>query len=431
VTSPPAPAPPDARLARGDLLPELRCVPPGPRARALARELRRCEAPGVDTVRGDELAVPWAEACGANVLDVDGNRYLDLTAGFGVAAVGHRHPRVVAAVVAQSRRLLHGLGDVSAHPARVALARRLVDLAPFPARVYFAVSGADAIEIALKTALLATGRPAVLAFSPSYHGLTLGALAASSREAFRAPFAQRLGDWVVRLPFGCPEETVRRTLRERPDLGVCLVEPIVGREGVLLPPPGWLERLGVACAEHGVLRLADEVFTGFGRAGERFVSVADGFAPDLLCLGKALGGGLPLAAVLGRSQVLECWPGDAEALHTATFLAHPLACAAALAALDVIEEEGLVLRARRLGAAVEPRLRALRAVVRGRGLLWGLEAESAELAHRWVDEALRRGVLALAGGEHGTVLQVVPPLTMTEAQLDCALGVLAEVVGRR
>ena len=278
-------------LDRGDLLPEMRCPPPGPRARALARELARLEAPGVNTVRGEEHAVPWAEACGANVLDVDGNRYLDLTAGFGVAAIGHRHPRVVAAVADQSARLLHGLGDVAAHPSRVELARRLHEMAPFPSRVYFAISGADAVEIALKTALLVTGRPGVLAFAPSYHGVTLGALAVTSRAAFRAPFAERLGDWVVRMPFGCAERDLEAVLREERGLGACIVEPIVGREGVLLPPPGWLARVGALCAAHGLVRIADEVFTGFGRAGELFVSVAEGFDPDLLCCGKALGGG--------------------------------------------------------------------------------------------------------------------------------------------
>jgi 4-aminobutyrate aminotransferase-like enzyme len=417
-------------LTRGDLLPDMRAVPPGPLARSLARELARLEAPGVNTVRGAEHAVPWLEACGTNVLDVDGNRYLDLTSGFGVAAIGHRNPRVVAAVVAQSARLLHGLGDVAAHPARVALARRLVALAPFPARVYFAISGADAVEIALKTAQLATGRPGVLAFAPSYHGVTLGALAASSRAAFREPFAERLGRYVVRLPFGCTERDLRAAVREHSELGACIVEPIVGREGVLLPPPGWLGQLGALCGAHGLVRVADEVFTGFGRAGERFVSVAEGFDPDLLCCGKALGGGLPIAAVIGRAALLERWPADGEALHTATFLAHPLACAAALATLEVLEEEDLIRRAASLGDLVGARLNGLAAPARGRGLLWGLEASRAELAQGWADAALARGVLALAGGERGSVLQVVPPLTITEAQLDCALGVLEEVVGR-
>jgi 4-aminobutyrate aminotransferase-like enzyme len=408
----------------------MRCEPPGLRARALARDLRRFEAPGVDTVRGDELAVPWAEACGANVLDVDGNRYLDLTSGFGVAAIGHRHPRVLSAIAEQGGRLLHGLGDVAAHPARVELAGRLVGLAPFPARVYFAVSGSDAVEIALKTAMLATERPGVLAFSPSYHGLSLGALAVSSRPAFRDPFAARLGAWVVRLPFGCAEPELEQALRQGAGrLGACLVEPIVGREGVLLPPAGWLSRLGALCAEHGLVRIADEVFTGFGRAGELFVSETDGYEPDLLCLGKALGGGLPIAVVLGRAALLEHWPGSGEALHTATFLAHPLACAAALASLEVLEQEDLFARSRRLGEHAGARLRSLSVPVRGRGLLWGIEADRPEVAHRWADHALRSGVIALAGGHRGTVLQIVPPLTITEEQLDCALDVIEQVVG--
>ena len=155
-------------------------------------------------------ALVWAEALGANVLDVDGNRFLDLTAGFGVAAVGHRHPRVVAAAADQAERLLHGLGDVAAHPARIALAARLCcpGARSTTPRVHFAISGADAVEIAIKTAVLATGRSAVLAFDPVYHGVTLGALAATSRDAFRAPFRSHLHPHLYRLPFGCDPEEV-------------------------------------------------------------------------------------------------------------------------------------------------------------------------------------------------------------------------------
>ena len=164
------------RLARGDLLPKILTPPPGPRAQQLSRSLARWEAPGVNTLLAGAPNVLWQEAKGANVLDVDGNRFLDLTSGFGVAAVGHRHPRVVAAVRRQSGRLLHGLGDVQAHPLRVRLADRLRRRAPVDdAQVYFAISGADAVEVAIKTALLATGRPGIIAFDPAYHGVTLGA----------------------------------------------------------------------------------------------------------------------------------------------------------------------------------------------------------------------------------------------------------------
>jgi 4-aminobutyrate aminotransferase/(S)-3-amino-2-methylpropionate transaminase len=418
----------------GNRLPRIVHPPPGPRSRALARDLARLEAPGVNTVPADAIGEPpilWEKARGANVHDVDGNRYIDLTSGFGVAAVGHRHPRVVAAVRRQAGRLLHGLGDVHAHPLRVELAARLVDVAPVDEpQVFFASSGAEAVEIALKTALAVTGRPGIVAFAPAYHGLTLGALAATSRSEFRRPFDAYLHPHVRRLPFGCPPAALAAALTSIA-AGAVLVEPIVGREGVLLPPPGWLAAVARLCRAAGALLVVDEIFTGFGRTGTRFAVDAEGVRPDLLCCGKALGGGLPMSAVLGRRPLFAVWSTPGEALHTSTFLANPLACAAALAVLDVLERERLAERAAKLGPVVGARLAAWAAscpqiaAVRGRGLLWGIELRSRQDAAAWVAAARRRGVLILAGGPEGTVAQLAPPLTIAEPQLAAALDLLA------
>ena len=484
---------PEGRLGRGDLPPDVRVPPPGPRARALSARLARAEAPGINTLSGppgeEAPGLLWAEARGANVLDVDGNRYVDLTSGFGVAAVGHRHPRVVAAVRRQAGRLVHGLGDVHAHPLRIELAERLAAITPVRGRgggaggradpsrrggrlgdeiggaetgglgaersgasggggreggerdpsIYFGISGAEAVEIAAKTALLATGRSGILAFDPGYHGVTLGALAATSREEFRRPFAPWLHPRVDRLPFGADPGRVAAVLAGG-GIGCVLVEPIVGREGVLLPPPGWLAAVAGACREVGALLVADEVFTGFGRTGSLFAveRLGEGggpVEPDLLVCGKALGGGLPIAAVAGRRELFAGWRTGGEALHTATFVAHPLACAAALAVLDVLAEERLVERAARLGRTVGARLSGwpqrfpqVRAA-RGRGLLWGVELDSAPAAERLVSGAAARGVLLLAGGPEGRVAQVVPPLSIAEGQLAGALDILEEALG--
>lgn len=425
-------------LGRGDLLPSIVTPPPGPRSRALSAELGRFEAPGVNTLggpAGDEPSVVWAEALGANVLDADGNRYVDLTSGFGVAAVGHRHPRVVAAVREQSARLLHGLGDAAAHPLRIELARRLADLVPVDEpRLYFAVSGADAVEVAAKTAILATGRPGLVTFEPSYHGVSLGALALTSRDAFRRPFARHLHPHVHRLPYGAEPWAVDRLTRRYP-LAAVVVEPVVGREGVVPPPEGWLAGLAEVCRRRGVLLVADEVFTGFGRTGRLFAVEEDGVRPDLLCCGKALGGGLPIGAVAGRAPLMEAWRTGGEALHTGTFLANPLSSAAALAVLGLIEEDDLPGRARRLGEGIGRRLAPWPerfpavAAARGRGLLWGVELRDPATAKRAAAGLLGRGVLALAGGPEGRVLQVVPPLTITEEQLEAALGRLEEALG--
>ncbi|HEY0781539.1 MAG TPA: aminotransferase class III-fold pyridoxal phosphate-dependent enzyme, partial [Thermoanaerobaculia bacterium] len=299
----------------------------------------------------------------------------------------------------------------------------------------FAVSGAEAIEIALKTALKATGRAGVLAFDPAYHGLTAGALAITSRAAFREPFAAHLQPHVRRLPFGCAWNDVAASLAaasaDAHPIGAIAVEPIVGREGVLLPPRGWLAKLARLARENGALLVIDEIFTGFGRIGALFACQEEGVQPDLLCCGKALGGGLPIAAVLGRRALFAVWETPGEALHTATFLANPLACAAALAVLDVLAEEALPQRAARLGVEVGGRLAAwpqrfagIVRAVRGRGLLWGVELASRQAAKDLVAGALHRGVLALAGGPAGRVLQIVPPLSIPETSLDTALALL-------
>jgi 4-aminobutyrate aminotransferase-like enzyme len=419
-------------VTAGDLPPRIVHPPPGPRSRALARELAVWEAPGVSTVPAApaDLPVVWDEAVGSNVVDVDGNRYVDLTSGFGAAAVGHRHPRVVAAVERQAGRLLHGLGDVHAHALRPRLAARLAALAPFPeAQVYFTVTGAEAVEVALKTAVKATGRTGIVAFDPSYHGLTLGALAVTSREEFRRPFAAHLHPHVHRLPFG-GDLAALAVLLDGGGIAAVLFEPIVGREGVLPAPPGWLAELGRLCRAAATLAIADEIFTGFGRTGALFASPAAGLVPDLLCCGKALGGGLPIGAVMARRALFSCWETPGEALHTSTFLGHPLSCAAALAALDSIEQEDLPGRAARLGAEVGERLAgwpgrfaAVRAV-RGRGLLWGIELASRAAARRLTREALGRGVLLLAGGPEGRVAQIVPPLSIDPELLSSTLTLL-------
>ncbi len=420
-------------LGRGDLLPEIRTAVPGPESRARARDLARHEAPGINTLGGDDQpAVVWRAARGANVLDVDGNRFLDLTSGFGAAAIGHRHPRVVAAVSRQARELLHGLGDIAAHPARIELAGRLCALAPVDSpRVHFAVSGADAVEIALKTAVAATGRGRLLAFDPGYHGLTLGALAVSSRPEFRAPFLAHLTPHITRLPFASPLALVARQLAASPAVAGVIVEPIVGREGVLVPPDGWLAGLARLCREAGAALILDEILTGFARTGRLFACDYEAVRPDLLCCGKALGGGLPIAAVVGRSELMASWRSGGEALHTGTFVAHPLACAAALATLAILAEENLAARAGAIGAqirdALAPTLPTAIAL-RGRGALWGLELPDAPAAARLVEALRARGLLLLRGGPSGRVVELLPPLVISTRQLTFALAAIREAV---
>ena len=431
------------RLEQGDLLPKMSTSVPGPKSIALSEEIRQLEAPGINTLYNDRPNIFWHSALGSNVLDVDGNRYIDLTSGFGVAALGHRHPKVVQAINHQSEVLVHGLGDAIGHPLRLEVAKRLKQISPIKdTRVYFAISGSDAVEIAVKTALLYQARETggsdpthrILAFDPSYHGLTLGALNLSSRRPFKDPFSAHLHSRVHRLPFATACEDIESVFRQFGDFAAVILEPIVGREGILIPEANWLADLAEVCRRFGVLLIADEIFTGFGRTGRWWTMEHESTVPDLICCGKAMANGMPIAAVLASKHLMGAWRAPGEARHTATFVAHPLACAAAVITLDTLKEEQLPQRADRLGTMVYERLRQWPArfqdvrAVRGRGLLWGIEIASSELGSRFCAEAWSRGILLLVGGPEGRVAQLVPPLTITEAQLDHSLNVLEDAL---
>ncbi len=445
----------------------VRVPPPGPASLALLARLEAAEAPAAHALgRGDRPPV-WTRAEGALVWDADDNRYLDFSAGFGAAAVGHAHPRVVAAVTAQAARLAHGFGDMHPHDVRVLLAERLAALAPFPdARVLFAQSGAEAVELALKTALLATGRPGVLAFTAGYHGQSWGALAVSGfgrfREPFEGPGPAALHARARFAPYGrcsrcdlglaypaCGLACVREAGRilEAAEkrfggVGAILVEPILGRGGDHVPPPEWLPAIAELARTSGALLIADEIYSGLGRTGALWASVDAGVVPDLVCTGKALGGGHPLAAVLMRAAHAEAWqaaaPWSGETLHSATFYAHPVACAAALAALDVIADEELVDRAATLGARLHEGLAQLALAypdqvreVRGKGMMAGLVLATPELVLAVTREALAEGLIVLPGAYEGDMLAFSPPWTLDERQLAWGLSVLDHVLHAR
>jgi 4-aminobutyrate aminotransferase/(S)-3-amino-2-methylpropionate transaminase len=418
-----------------DQLPALRTPVPGPRSRELAARLARVESRNVTCLAPEPIF--WQSARGANVWDVDGNRYVDLGAAFGVANVGHAHPSVTRAVAAQAHELLHGMGDVHPSAVKVELLEALASRFPGggSARGVLASSGSDAVEIALKTAALATGRPGVVAFESAYHGLAVGALDATHREDFRAPFAARLARATVFARFGDADDARRAAAACRAPIGAVIVEPIQGRGGARVPQPGFLAALRNLCDAEGWLLIADEVYTGFGRTGARFACEHEQVQPDLLCLGKGLASGMPISACIGRAEVMDAWPlSRGEALHTQTFLGHPPACAAALASLAVIEEEKLVARSAELGASALAALRAATAglasvaEVRGRGLLIGVECTGPAVASAAVAALLARGVIALPCGDDGRVIALSPPLTIGHDALEFALAALAEVL---
>jgi 4-aminobutyrate aminotransferase-like enzyme len=428
-------------LPAPDLLPKLVTPVPGPASRSLAERLARVESANV-TFLGDPPPIFWQRAAGSLVWDADGNRFLDLTAAFGVANAGHAHPEVAGAVARQAESLLHGMGDVHPSSVKVALLEALV--ARFPgggeARGILGSSGSDAVESAIKTAQIATGRSGLLAFEGGYHGLALGALDATHRQDFREPFAARLPGATRFARFGDLDDVVRHLDAAQAEgqlPGALLVEPVQGRGGERVAPRGFLPGLRALCDARGLLLIADEVYTGFGRTGRWFACDHEQVVPDLICLGKGLASGMPISACLGGRSVMDAWPiSGGEALHTQTFLGHPASCAAALASMEVIEREGLVERAQSLGSHALARLRnALGAnpeieAVRGLGLMLGVEFREGPACAAVVADLLQQGILVLPSGAGGCVLSLTPPLSIEPAALDFALDRVIDCAGK-
>jgi 4-aminobutyrate aminotransferase/(S)-3-amino-2-methylpropionate transaminase len=444
---------PPALDSGGQEPPKIVVAPPGPQSRQLAARLSAVESPAFDARRAarakqsgaEQAPIVYATARGANVIDVDGNRYVDLVAGFGAQLLGHAPKRVARALEVQSERLWLALGDVYAADVKVALCERLARMMPEPgARVMLGLSGADAVTAALKTAVLATGKPGIIAFDGSYHGLSYAPLAACGlSEAFRAPFAAQLGAHVTFLPYPSAEAQLdackmqlRATL-ESGRIGAVLVEPILGRGGCVVPPVGFLPALRDACDASGALLVADEIWTGLGRTGAPLATIAAGVLPDLVCLGKGLGGGLPISACVGRARAMEAWGAHGgSAIHTATHFGAPLGCAAAMATLDAIALERLEPRAREVGDRWIDALRERtqgRGVnaVRGRGLMVGVEVDGGAARALAVTRALlARGYLTLTGGKRGDTLTLTPPLNIDEPLLGGFASALADVLAQ-
>jgi 4-aminobutyrate aminotransferase-like enzyme len=449
------------------------------------RLLRAYESRNVTFLEADgSWPIVWARARGVYVWDAEGRRYLDLTAAFGVAAAGHANPRVVRAGQRQMAQLLHAMGDVQPHETKARLARELSRLTferwtrathkaqsaqrpatpadatpaplapgPFPsprsAKTIFCNSGFEAVEAALKTALLATGKRGIIAFEGGYHGVGYGALNATHREHFRGPFRSQLGEFGHFVPFPSDARQLERTetaLRHwfrREPIGAILVEPVQGRGGIRIPPAEFLPRLRELADAHEALLVADEIYTGFGRTGRWFACEHSGTVPDLICLGKALTGGFPLSACVGRADLMDAaWPASTgEAIHTSTFLSHPVGCAMALAQIAEVRRRRLVQASAHRGqhllqalAAVRLRQDRLRLNPRGLGLMAGVEiafadgSPATEVCLRAVKQMLRRGFILLPEGEHANVLALTPPLTINGRQLDAAVGALADVL---
>src|SRR6266852_355007 len=435
---------------------QLQTAIPGPKSKSLGD--RRANA----IPRGLSIGTPVyvAKAEDAWIEDVDGNRYLDFAGGIGCLNVGHRREPVVTAVKNQLDRFLHTCVQVTPYEDYVRLAERMNQVTPgkFPKKTLFVNSGAEAVENAVKIARAYTGRPAIIAFEDAFHGRTMMTLPLTSKtHPYKAGFAPFPSD-VYRVPFAycyrcsynlsypscdlyCArhlEDTFKRVVANE-EVAAVIAEPVMGEGGFIAPPPYYFKVLIDLCRKHGILFIADEVQSGFGRTGAMFASERYGIEPDLIVTAKSLGGGLPLAAVTGRAEIMDA-PGPGGL--GGTFAGNPLSCAAALAVLDLFEHEDLLTRANELGDRFQRRARewqrrwSIIGDVRGLGGMQAIElvqsretkAPAAEETKKITQYCYEHGLITITAGSYSNVIRVLVPLVVTSEQLDEGLDVLESAI---
>ncbi|MDV2994235.1 MAG: 5-aminovalerate aminotransferase DavT [Chroococcidiopsis sp. SAG 2025] len=419
------------------LVPQLVTSLPGPRAQVLVERDRAVTSPSY--TRGYPLVVARGEGC--MVEDVDGNVFLDLTAGIAVASTGHAHPEVVAAVQAQAANLLHMSGTDFYYESMVELAENLATRAPFliPAKVFFSNSGAESNEGALKLARYYTRRSQVVAFLGAFHGRTYGAMSLTGSKAVQRQHFGPLLPGVTHIPYGTHaaldylESKLFPTVLPPEDVAAIFVEPIQGEGGYIVPEDGFLKRIRQICDRHGILMVVDEVQAGMGRTGRLFAIEHWGVVPDIITLAKGIASGLPLGAILARSHLMTWQPGS----HATTFGGNPVACAAANATLQLLEG-GLIENAQNMGNLLMSGLTELSqqfsciSSPRGKGLMVAVDVFDAsgkldsERRDRIVELAFLKGLLLLGCGK--AAIRFCPPLVIDSNQIQVALQILRDIL---
>jgi 4-aminobutyrate aminotransferase/(S)-3-amino-2-methylpropionate transaminase len=428
---------------------ELRTEIPGPRSREILERKERVIAGPLSIF----LPVVIAEGRGATITDVDGNTFLDFTGGVGCLNVGHSHPRLIEAAQEQLTRFSHTDFTIVPYEVYVTLAERLLALAPFrgPAKAAFFNAGTEAVENAIKFARSYTKRPAVVVFEGAFHGRTMLSMTMTSKthpykaglgpfapEVYRVPFAQDYRGPDTKTALAALE---RAFITQVPaeQVAAIVIEPVQGEGGFVVAPRDFMAGIRRICDEHGIVLVVDEVQTGFGRTGRMFAIEHYGIEPDLITVAKSIAGGLPLSGVLGKAPIMDA-PDDSAI--GGTYVGNPVAQAAALAVLDVFEEEGLLERAQQLGERMRERMVSWQerfehiGDVRGLGAMLALEfvrdrdskAPYPELATAVVEAAAERGLLLLKSGIHSNCIRVLTPLVLTDGELDEALAVWEEAL---
>ena len=409
------------------------------RSSAALKALSKVEVGQVMDFTSD-FPVVIEKASGAAVIDVDGNRYLDMTSFFGAALVGHRNPVVLGAIRRQLGRLLHGMGDVHPPAVKAKFLSKLAKRMPAPDyKGLLSLNGSDAVETALKFAAAATKKAGIIAFEGAYHGLTGGALEVTWNPVFRSQFQSTLAGRGRFVLYPTDHETAAKVLEKveqiasSGEVGAIIIEPILGRGGIKVPPPGFLSDLAKLAARHNLVFITDEIYCGAGRTGTYLASDIEGLAPDVICLGKALGGGMPLSACMMRPWVADAVHGAShEAVHTSTFLGHPIACAAGLGVMQALDK-GLAGRAAQIGGLITNKAQEWQQKypvvleIRGRGAMIGIEMAPG-VASQVVAIALRKGVMVLTEGVSNETLALMPPLVITDRELNRALNIIESAI---
>jgi len=402
------------------------------------------------------MTVFAAKAEGAIIEDVDGNRFIDFAGGIGAMNVGHSRPQVVKAITEQAEKFTHTCFSVMMYESYIALAERLVKLTPgnFPKKAAFFNSGAEAVENAVKIARYATGRPAIIVFDHAFHGRTLMTMTMTAKVK---PYKYRFGPYapeVYRAPFPypyrmnvSPQEASQVCLAElermfndevaSDQVAAVVIEPVQGEGGFIVAPVGFLRDLKALCEEHGILFIADEIQTGFCRTGQMFAVEHDGVVPDLLVIAKSMGAGMPISGVIGRADLMDA---PAPGMIGGTYGGNPIACAAALAALDIYQQEDLAARSREIGQMVTRRFLQLQEAyplvgdVRGLGSMVAMELVKDRKTQEPDPQTTRdvlaaahyRGLIVLKAGMYDNVIRVLVPLCITNDQLEQALTILED-----
>ena len=433
--------------------PDIKTALPGPKAKAIIERDHQYTAPAYGRV----YPLVVKQGRGMVIEDVDGNLFLDFMAGIAVCSTGHSHPRVVKAIEEQARKFLHICGSDYYYEPMAELAEKLNRLAPgsAPKKIFFTNSGAEAVEAAFKLARHHTKRQHVIAFHGAFHGRTLGALSLTASRASHRAYFGPLIPGVHHLPYGfchrCPYQLkydscgvecvslIEKTLfryEVRPDeVAAIFVEPVQGEGGYVVPPPEYLPMLQDLCRKHGILLVVDEIQSGFGRTGKMFASEHWGIEPDIVCAAKGIASGMPIGAMIARAEI-STWTRSS---HGSTFGGNPVACAAALATIELLEK-GLVENAAQVGVILKEQLMALKSRhavigdVRGLGLMIGVEFESADGSHapdaqlrdRVMQQCFAQGLLLLSCGE--STLRFCPPLIVTAEETKTAVEIFDAAV---